>query len=277
LRKKDIVWIGFLILIGMLAGWYLIQNLSGRKEITLAGSVAMETFAEALTEQTKAVDLNLKPEFIGSSAGIEALLKGNAEIALVSRYLTEEEKTKGIVENVIANDGIVIIVNGENPITNLSRKQLADIYTGKIDNWKELGGIDEPIVVIGREYGSGTRDSFEKLLEIKGKSQCANECDSIGVVKTKVELLEGAIGYVSLESVQRNEGVKIVAIDHVLPDRRALEQGQYLLTRPFILATLGEIERQDTKVQKIFALLATRQGEIIFEKAGVAATTKRKS
>ncbi len=265
----------------MLAGWYLICGLSKNKGITVVGSVAMETFAEALAEQAEERNLKVQPEFIGSTAGIEALLKGKAEMALVSRYLTEEEKQQGIMEYVVAYDGIVIIVNRENTITNLSKEELSDIFTGRITNWKELGGADEPIVVIGREYGSGTRDSFEELLAIKEKSRYSNECDSIGVVKAKVGLLKGAIGYVSLEAVQNSGkgpygGVKKVAIEQVIPDKNALEQGNYFLARPFILATLGKKESQCEEIRKIFRLLETKQGEIIFEKAGVAAAAKTK-
>lgn len=266
MKGKWIIWIVFLITVGVMVGWKLTKSRYEREnKVIMAGSVAMETFALGIAELTEAV-----PEFIGSSAGIEALQRGKAEIAMVSRYLTREEKKAGIVENLVAYDGIVIAVHKENPIDNLSREQLIAVFTGKVTNWKQLGGNDEVIIPIGREQGSGTRDSFESLLEVKGKTRYANECDSIGVVKTKIELLEGAIGYISLES---GEGVKILSVEQIYPDMQTIGTGKYTLVRPFILATKGKITEQEEKVQRIFHLLKSRQGEILFERAKISKAT----
>lgn len=283
MQRKDIIWIAFLILIGMIAGWYLINKIDSEKnKVTMAGSVAMETFAEAISEMLEQWEVRVQPEFIGSSAGIEALLKEQVQVAMVSRYLTEDEKKQGIVENIVAYDGIVIIVNAENTVDNLSKEQLAKVFAGEIHNWKEIGGKDEAIIPIGRELGSGTRDSFEELVGIKGRSKYSNECDSIGVVKAKVELLSGAIGYVSLESVQdektdEKSKVKILAVEQIKPSITTIENREYLFVRPFILATLGATENQQKAVQKIFRILEKEQGVIIFERAGVAAAKNRKS
>lgn len=275
LEKKEVA-VAFLILAGMWIGFQALTPGRREKSVIMAGSVAMETFAEAIAEvMEEETGVTVKPEFIGSSAGIEALLKGKAQVALVSRYVTKEEKKRGIEEYIAAYDGIVVIVNAENTIENLSKEELSDIFTGKIKNWRELGGIDEPIVVIGREQGSGTRDAFEELLSIKGRTLPSSECDSIGVVKIKVGLLRGAIGYVSLESVKEEaDKVKILAIESIKPDTKSIGDGKYFLVRPFILATYGEKSCQSEAVNKIFELLECKQGEIIFEKAGVGAAAK---
>ena len=255
------------------------------KCILMAGSVAMETFAEAITEvitegmaeKSGEVGMTVKAEFIGSSAGIEALLKGKAQIAMVSRYLTEEEKSRGVEEHLVAYDGIVIIVNAENTIEKLSKEQICNIFTGKIKNWRELGGENEPIIVIGREYGSGTRDSFEELLGIEGRTKHSNECDSIGVVNVKVGLLRGAIGYVSLEVLGKEASrVKEIAVEGIRPDIESIGKGDYFLVRPFILATYEMGNGQNEAVRKIFELLESKQGGIIFEKAGVVSVAENK-
>ncbi len=292
--KKNWVWILFLIGIGFFIGWNITKSVfEHRNIVVMAGSVAMETFAMGIEEKVeqlrkekniygekktrikeKGIDFEVVSQFIGSSAGMEALLNGSAQIAMVSRYLTEEEKQKGMVENIVAYDSIVIVVNRKNPIDNLSKEQLVGLFSGKIGNWKQLGGIDEPVIPIGRELGSGTRDAFEGLLGIEGKSVYANECDSIGIVKEKVSLFLGAIGYVSYEvalepSFKQENGVKIVSIEQIFPTKENIANGDYFLTRPFSLVTKGTIENQVEEVQEIFNLLSSKQGEIIFEKAKV--------
>lgn len=299
MRKKDIIGIILLIMAGILTGGHLAKQSGKGEKVTMAGSVAMETFAEAITEQAEKIGVETKAEYIGSSAGIEALLKGKTQIALVSRNLTEEEKRQGVKEYIAAYDGIVVIVNKENPITNLSITQLKEIFTGKKTNWNEFGELDEPIVVIGRECGSGTRDSFERLLGIEGKTRYCNECDSIGVVKVKVGLIKGAIGYVSLEAVKdrvqktkeekvniegkkdffesQSDLVKTICVENVKPSIKSYVAGEYFLVRPFILATRGEWNKQSEEVKKIYYLLESKEGDIIFERAGIAAASKKRA
>ncbi len=284
--KGKWIWILFLIGTGFIIGWQISRSIFDKKNtVIMAGSVAMETFALGIEEMMEQLNKESKQknnftvtsEFIGSSAGMEALLKGKAQIAMVSRYLTEEEKAKGIVENIVAYDGIVMIVNKENPIDNLSREALAAIFTGKITNWQQLGGKEEPIITIGRELGSGTRDSFEAFFGITGESCYSNECDSIGVLKMKVELLSGAIGYVSREvASESTEKIKIVAVEQKVPNQKNIESGEYFLVRPFILATKGEINQQKEPIQKIFQVLDSEQGEMIFETAKVVSARNRK-
>ena len=274
---KRIIWSMWLL---MLVGIFIVKcwkefRIEKKESVVMAGSAAMETFVEVLTELADKNGIEIKPQYIGSSAGVEALLKGSSQIALVSRELTQEEKNKGVVGQVVAYDGIIIIVNLQNNVKNLSREQIREVFTGKISNWRELGGKDEPIVVIGREYGSGTRTSFEKLLSIEEKTKYSNECDSIGVVKAKVALIKGAIGYVSLEvAVEEEAKVKVISVNQIMPDKKMIEQRKYELVRPFIFATMGEMGQQEANVQKIFKLLNSRQGELVFEKAGVVSATE---
>lgn len=161
----------------------------------------MEKVCEALSEDFMAnnPDIKVTTEYTGSGAGLEALEAGSVDIGNSSRELSDEEKSAGAVENVIALDGIAVVSDTENNVEDLTTEQLSDIYTGKITNWKELNGKDESIVVIGREAGSGTRDAFEELLEIADKCEYAQELDSTGGVMATVASTRGAIGYVSMD------------------------------------------------------------------------------
>ena len=305
--SKNRVWIFVFIGIFCLIGWNIRKGiLEQKRTVVMVGSVAMETFAMGIEERMRELkekenifresELELIAEgveekkqltkgkvvaqFIGSSAGVEALLNGKAHIAMVSRYLTKEEKQKGLIENVVAYDSIVVVVNKKNPINNLSKKQLVELFSGRIVNWKQLGGVDEPIIPIGRELGSGTRDEFEHLLGIEGKTVYANECDNIGIIKEKVSLLLGGIGYISYEvaleqSFWKESGIKILAIEQTVPTKETIANGTYFLIRPFIFVTKGRIEQQIEEVQEIFDLLSSKQGEIIFERAKVVPATEK--
>ena len=152
-------------------------DLSG--SITMAGSTSMEKLANALSEvfMEKYPNVSMQAEFTGSSAGIEALLAGQADIGNVSRELKAEELEKGVVSNVVAIDGIAVIKDNANAVADLTKQQLTDIYTGTITNWSELGGENQPIVVIGREAGSGTRGAFEEILGVEDACAYSNELD----------------------------------------------------------------------------------------------------
>jgi phosphate transport system substrate-binding protein len=147
------------------------KNLSG--SISMAGSTSMEKVANSLAEafMAKYPNVIISPEFTGSGAGIEALIAGSTNIGNSSRALTEEEKGKGAVENRICLDGIAVITHKSNKVPNFTKDDLAKIYKGEITNWKDLSGADQPIVVVGREAGSGTRDAFEEILGIKDALQ----------------------------------------------------------------------------------------------------------
>ena len=168
--------------------------------VTMAGSTSMEKLANALAEafMEKNPGVSVTAEFTGSSAGLESLAAGSVDIGNASRALSDDEKSTGAVENIVAIDGIAVITDTANTVTDVTSEQLASIYTGEITNWSELGGADEQIVVIGREAGSGTRGAFEELLGIEDQCNYAQELDSTGAVLAKVAATPGAIGYVSL-------------------------------------------------------------------------------
>ena len=142
-------------------------DLSG--SISMVGSTSMEKFANALSESfmEKYPDVTVTAEFVGSGAGVEAVLGGTADIGNSSRNLKDEEKAKGAAENIVAIDGIAVVVDPANTVGDLTKQQLSDIYEGKVTNWKDVGGNDAPIVVVGRESGSGTRSAFEELLKLE--------------------------------------------------------------------------------------------------------------
>ena len=177
------------------------KELSGK--IQLAGSTSMEKMCGALMEafMEEYPNVTVTTEYTGSGAGIESVTSGAVDIGNSSRALSDKEKSAGIEENIVAIDGIAMITDKNNKVTNITKQQLTDIYTGKITNWNDLGGSDEAIVVIGREAASGTRGAFEELLEVKNKCAYAQELDSTGAVLAKVAATPGAIGYVSLDVV----------------------------------------------------------------------------
>lgn len=243
------------------------NSLSGK--ISLAGSTSMEKVCEALMEgyMEKNADVTVTTEYTGSGAGLESLANGSVDIGNASRHVKDAEKEKGLVENVIALDGIAVIVNKANTVTDLSRDELIKVYQGEVKNWNELGGRDEAIVVIGRENGSGTRDAFEELLKLKDACAYAQELDSTGGVLAKVAATEGAIGYVSLDVV--DSSVTAVKLDGVEASEAQILAGNYLLQRPFVMATKGAVSEQNELVKDWFAYLSTEEGKSIIRKAGL--------
>lgn len=239
--------------------------------IRLNGSTSMEKVVTALSEAYMEVDPNvtLEPQFTGSGAGIEAVTKGTADIGNSSRALKDSEKAEGVVENIIAIDGIAVIVRNDNIVSNITKQQLVDIYTGTIKNWSELGGANQPIVVIGREASSGTRSAFEELLEVEGLCTYAQEVDSTGTVVAKVQETQGAIGYVSLDVLDGQ--VKALSLDGVEATEANIVAGVYFLSRPFVMATKGEISEQAEAVQAFFEFVYSDEGQAIVESVGLIA------
>ena len=235
---------------------------------TMAGSTSMEKMARATNEvfMNTYPGTNVTAEFIGSGAGIESVLSGSAKVANVSRNLTDEEKAEGIVENIVAIDGIGVVVNPSNEVDDLTKEQLADIYTGEIKNWSEVGGSDEPIVVIGREAPSGTREAFESILELEECSY-SNELDNTGAVIAKVSAVKGAIGYVSLDVI--DDSVKALKMDGVEATAENIKNGTYFLQRPFVMGTKGEIEEQEDIIQAYFEFLQSDEGKAVIEQVGL--------
>lgn len=242
-------------------------DLSGT--ISLAGSTSMEKLCEAMSESFMETypEVTVTVEYTGSGAGLESLASGSVDIGNSSRHLKDEEVAGGAVENVVAIDGIAVIVDPANSVSDIPADKLAAIYKGEITNWSELGGNNEAIVVIGRESGSGTRDAFEELLEVKDACKYAQELDSTGGVKAKVAATPGAIGYVSLDVV--DESIKAVSIDSVEPTEANIIAGDYLLSRPFVMATNGEISAQNDLVKGWFDYISSDAGKDVIKSAGL--------
>lgn len=237
--------------------------------VTMAGSTSMEKLANSLKEAfgAKYPGISVTAEFTGSSAGIESLEAGSVDIGNSSRELSDDEKSQGIAENVVAIDGIAVITDTANDVTKISSDDLAKVYTGEITNWKELGGQDEAIVVVGREAASGTRGAFEELLDIKDKCKYANELDSTGAVLAKVASTPGSIGYISLDVL--DDSVSALAIDDVEATEDNIVAGKYKLSRPFVMATKGEISEQSEAVQTFFDYIQSDEGQEVIKKAGL--------
>lgn len=237
--------------------------------VTLAGSTSMEKLANALAEgyMTANPDVTVQAEFNGSSAGVEQMLSGTVNIGNASRNLKDSEISEGAVENIVAIDGIAVIVDNANTVTNVTTEDLVKIYTGEISNWNQLGGNDQPIVVIGREAGSGTRGAFEELLEIEDMCVYAQELDSTGTVMANVAATPGAIGYVSLDVL--NDTVSVLSIDGVAASEENIVAGTYSLSRPFVMATKGEVSEQSELVQSFFAYIQSEEGQAIIKQVGL--------
>lgn len=243
------------------------KELSGT--LSLAGSTSMEKLCEAMSESFMDVypDVTVTVEYTGSGAGLESLASGSVDIGNASRHLKDGELSAGSVENVVAIDGIAVITDKKNTVTDISSEDLAKIYSGEIRNWSELGGKEEAIVVIGREAGSGTRDAFEELLGVKDACAYAQELDSTGAVLAKVGSISGAIGYVSLDVV--DDSVTAVSIDGIEPTEEKILAGKYLLSRPFVMATKGDLTGQNELVKAWFDYISSDAGKQVIKKVGL--------
>lgn len=237
--------------------------------VALNGSTSMEKYVTGLGEAIKEVypNLTLEAQFTGSSAGIEALIDGKADIGNASRSLKDEEKAEGLVENIVAIDGIAIITHPSNGVDDLTTEQLKKIYTGEITNWSEVGGKDEAIVVMGREASSGTRGAFEEILEIEDQCNYAQELNETGAVVAKVGETTGSIGYVSLDNIQ--DSVKALKLDGVEASEETVKDGSYSLQRPFVMATKGEISEQSESVKAVFDFIDSEAGQEVLKAVGL--------
>ncbi len=243
------------------------EDLSG--SLLMVGSTSMETMANALSEafMIKYPNVSVSAEFVGSGAGIESLLAGTADIGNSSRALTDDEKASGAVENIVAIDGIAVVTDTANTVTDLTQEQLVQLYTGEITNWSDLGGEDLPVVVVGRESGSGTRSAFEEILGVEDTCAYSNELDSTGAVMAKVASTPGAIGYVSLDVI--DDSVSVFTLEGVEANADNIKSGDYFLSRPFVMATMGEISEQNEVIQTWFDYLASEEGRAVIADAGL--------
>ncbi|MBR9874400.1 phosphate ABC transporter substrate-binding protein [Vibrio sp. J1-1] len=238
------------------------------KEVNISGSTSVARIMDVLAEKYNKThpDNYIAVQGIGSSAGITMVNKGVVKIGMSSRYLTESEKGEDLNVVPIAYDGLAIVVNRANSIENLSQQQLFDIYKGKVKNWKEVGGDDQPIAVVTREASSGSRFSFESLL---GLTKIVNDrlvsdispnnlvVNSNSMVKTIVNHNTRAIGFISVGSVDRS--VKPILFEGVEPTSENIANHKYTLARPFLV--LYKVDALDKAGKDFVAFLKSDQGQ----------------
>ena len=249
---------------------------SGSTDAAVTGSVATDgstsmekvigALGEAFMNNNSGASFTYNPT--GSGSGIKAVIEGRCDIGLSSRALKDEEKAEGLVETVLAYDGIAMVVNPANPVSDLTVEQIAAISTGEITNWKEVGGNDAEIVLIGREAGSGTRDGFESITGTGEACQYRQELTSTGDVITTVAQNPDAIGYASLASVE--DSVKALSVDGVQPSEDTVKDGSYAIQRPFVLVTRTDEPLSDV-AQAFFDFATSADAREIISGAGVVA------
>ncbi len=244
--------------------------------VTALGSSSMDHVMGALAEQygLDHPDAMVSVEGGGSAAGVEAVASGVADIGLCSRPLKGAERERGLVETVLALDGVAVIVSADNPVDNLTREQLAAVYTGAVTRWSQLGGPDVPIACVGREAGSGTRDGFEQATGTAGRCVLVQELTSTGAVVEAVRgsASGGAIGYASLSSVEGQAGIKAVTIDGAACTEQAVLDGSYPVQRPFVLVTR---QGGGTKAaEDFFRWAVSPQAAPIIRRAGAIPTAR---
>ena len=244
-----------------------------RGTVATDGSTSMEkvigALGEAFMEQNKGVTFTYNPT--GSGSGITAVGEGRCDIGLSSRALKDDEKASGLKETILALDGIAVIVNPANPVSDLDVETIAKIYTSEITNWKEVGGNDAEIVLIGREAGSGTRDGFESITDTKDSCKYRQELTSTGDVITTVSTNPDAIGYASLAALKDN--VKALTVGGIAPTEDTVKDGSYVIQRPFVLVTKDGVELS-AAAQAFFDYATSADAADLIAAAGAVAVAK---
>ena len=238
--------------------------------VSTDGSTSMEKVINSLGESFMAMNKDVKFTYnpTGSGSGIQAVSEGRCDIGLSSRALKDDEKASGLVETVVALDGIAIVVNPENPVSDLDIDTIAKIYTGEITNWKDVGGNDAEIVLIGREAGSGTSDGFESITDTKDACQYRQELTSTGDVINTVSQNPHAIGYASLSAV--GDSVKALTVGGVEATEATVKDGSYVVQRPFVLVT-KEGTKLSPAAQAFFDYALSADAASIIAAAGAVA------
>jgi phosphate transport system substrate-binding protein len=233
--------------------------------LSLTGSTSMAEVCNALGEafMKKYPGTTVQKGGTGSGEAAPAVLAGTAQIGDLSRAIKEDENPDQFTAVTIALDGIGVVVNKDNPVAALSKEEIAKIFTGEITNWKELGGNDQAITVVGREESSGTRDGFESIFSVKDECKYAVVQQETGMVVSKVGSDASAIGYVSLASVDETKGVKALEVDGVKATEENVANGTYVVQRPFVQIYLKG--STDPLVKAWFEFLASEEGQQIIE------------
>ena len=249
------------------------STLSG--SVATNGSTSMEEVMGVLTEQftNDNPDVSVTYDPTGSGTGIEAAANGTADIGLSSRALTDEEIASGLVGTEVALDGIAVIVNADSPVADLTVEQIAQIFTGEITDWSEVGGDAGTISCIGREAGSGTRDGFESITDTKDACKLDQELTSTGGVIEAVAGNPNAIGYASLSAVEGKDTVKAVTAGGVACTESTVLDGSYAIQRPFVLVTKDGTTLSPA-AQAFFDFATSKDAASLIQNAGAVPTAK---
>jgi len=269
-----------LLIAGLVAGCTIAQ---AQDKLALDGSTTVgpiaKAFAEYYMRQNPGVNLTVSES--GSGNGAKALLNGTCDIANLSRNLKDTERKameeKGLkpVAHVVAFDALPVIVHPSNKVKGLTIDQIRDIYTGKITNWKDVGGSDQAIVVISRDTNSGTFETFKEM--VLGKeakiSEGAEYTGSNGAVRQRVQMTKGAIGYAGLGFVDHS--VKALEINGIVPSAETVINKTYPIARELFMFTNGE-PKPDSLIAKFIALSHAQKGRELIEEIGFIPVPEKK-
>ncbi len=242
-------------------------------KITISGSTSVGPTMEVLAEAyQKDNDVKIEVQQVGSSAGIKNTIEGTSNLGMSSRDLKDEE-AQSVEGTQIAIDGIAVVTNKNNKVQDLTVEQVKDIFTGKITNWKEVGGSDAQIVVVSREEGSGTRDGFQDILGFESEelTKDAQISDGSGNVKSTVEGNENAIAYISFGYVK--EGIKSVKVDGIEANDDNVVSGKYPISRPFLVVNKKDAMSDEAKSFVDF-IMSDKGQNIVAEEGFIKAPTK---
>jgi phosphate transport system substrate-binding protein len=268
-NKKAAVLLSSLVLVCGLGTGCGKEKSNKTSGVTISGSTSVGPLIEKEAEKFKASNsgINIEVNQLGSSAGIKDAINATVNIGMSSRDLKKEEKNAGLKEVEIAYDGIALIVNSKNNVKGLTMAQIKDIYTGKITNWKDVGGKDAPIVVVSREDGSGTRDAFQEIVGYKAE-ELAKEAqigDGSGNIKSTVSTNENAIGFISFEYI--DDTINALTVDNVEPKASAVKDSTYKISRPFLL--VYKEDKADENSKKFIDYILSEEGQKIVEENGL--------
>ncbi|WP_261858458.1 phosphate ABC transporter substrate-binding protein [Photobacterium sanguinicancri] len=249
--------------------------------LTVSGSTSASHIVEVLAETYSAENKNsqIAVQGIGSSAGITAVKQDVAELGMSSRYLTDEEISSKLKSVTFAHDGIALVVNKNNPVKNLTKEQVSQIYHGEITNWQQVGGPERKIAVVSRENASGSRFSFEDFIgltkDIKGIrvsdiNPQAIVVNTNGMVKSLVSGNPNAIGYVSLGSI--DQSIKALSFEGVSPTIDNLESGEYEISRPFLMLYKDKVLKKDKNAKAFVDYIVSPEGQSIIDEGGYLAS-----
>jgi len=240
-RRASLLLLVLVLATGLLTGCGRTGGAASTTQLNVTGSTTLLPIAEIAAEDFQKANPGVRVlvSGVGSSAGIEAVGKGTAEIGTSSRELKPEEASLGLVDTKVARDAIAVIVSPSNPVTSLTTSQVADIFAGKVTNWRQVGGRDLPIGLVNRDEASGTRDAFSKLV-LKGGDfdPTAAVLPGTGQVRSVVAQSPSAIGYISLGFVDKS--VKALVIDGVTPSEATVADASYPLSRVLHFLTKGQ-------------------------------------